>query len=97
MSSSLFNMPAPLSTIADAYSGVRDPGAGLESGALRRVAMPYIDTERRSEGRRGSRDLTADGRIEYSIDASFTRGAKSAERGRIMAGIFRWRISDISA
>ena len=97
MSSSLFNMPAPLSTIADAYSGVRDPEAGFDSGALRLVAIPYIDTERRNEGRRGSRDLTADGSMEYSIDASFARGAKSAERGRLVAGIFRWRICAISA
>jgi hypothetical protein len=36
--------------------------------------------------------------MEYSIDASFVRGAKSAESGRfrIVAGRFRWRKSAIS-
>jgi hypothetical protein len=98
MSSSLFNNPAPLRTIADAYSGVREPEAGLESAALRLVAKPYVETERRSDGRRGSRDLTAVGSMEYSIDASFVRGAKSPEKGRfrIVAGRFRWRWSAMS-
>lgn len=94
MSSSLFNPPAPLNTIADVYSGVRAPEAGLDSAGLRLVANPYIETERRSDGRRGSRDWTADGRIEYSIEASLVRGAKSAERGRfrIAAARFRSRV-----
>jgi hypothetical protein len=65
---------------------------------LRLVASLYMETERRSEGRRGNRDWTADGSMEYSIEASFVRGAKSAERGRfrIGAGRFCWRICDLS-
>ena len=62
MSSSLFKAAAPLKTIA--YSGVRAPDAGLESADLRLVTKPYIETERRSEGRRGNRDWTADGSME---------------------------------
>ena len=64
MSSSLFKAAAPLNTIADAYSAVRAPDAGLESADLRLVAKPYIETERRSEGSRGNRDWTADGSME---------------------------------
>jgi hypothetical protein len=94
ISSSVFKAPAPLNTIADVYSGVRAPEADLKSTYLRLVAKPYIDTERRSEGRRGSRNWTADGSIEYSIEASFVRGAKSVESGRsrIAAGWYGWPI-----
>jgi len=83
ISSSLLNAPALLSTIADEYSGVRAPETGLESVDLRLVASPYIETERRSDDRRGKRDWTADGSMEYSIEASIVCGAKSAESGRL--------------
>jgi hypothetical protein len=77
---------SPLNTIADVNpaSGIRDPELGLESEAedFRLAASPYMLTDLRSDGRRGSRDRTADGSIEYSID-SFCREAKSAERCRI--------------
>jgi hypothetical protein len=39
-------------------------------------------TDLRSEGNRGSRDWTAEGSIEYSIEDCFVRGARSAGRGR---------------
>lgn len=60
-----------------------DPDDGRVSVAFRRDATPYIDTERRMEGIRGSRDCTAEGSIVYSIEASFIRdGRNSADRGR---------------
>lgn len=79
MSSSPANCP-PASTIADVYSGVLAPDEGREFADFRLVGRPYIETERRSDGRRGNRDWTAEGRIEYSIEGSFVRGIKSAER-----------------
>jgi hypothetical protein len=67
-----------LSTIAISGVLLPDPGR-LES--LRRVARPYILTDLRSEGILGSRDCTAEGSKEYSIEECFV-GENSAERGR---------------
>lgn len=83
--------------MADVYptSGVRvpedaeEPVDGLESADLDFEARPYIETERRMEGKRGMRDCTAEGSIEYSIEASFGCGRKSAERGRILEALSR--------
>jgi len=45
-------------------------------------------TDLRRDGRRGSRDWTAVGRMEDRIEGDFGRGAKSAESGR---GLFAVR------
>lgn len=53
---------------------------GLESADLLLVPSRYMETERRKDGSRGSRDFTADGSREYSIETSVGGGAKSAGR-----------------
>jgi hypothetical protein len=63
-------------------SGVRAPDPGVEAELFLRVGIPYKLTERRSEGSLGSRDCTADGRIEYSIEGDLGCGRNSAERVR---------------
>jgi hypothetical protein len=73
---------APLSTMDISGLRLADPGL-LESFSFRRVARPYMLTDLRSEGSLGSRDWTAEGSIEYSIEDSLVRGeAKSADKRR---------------
>lgn len=59
------------------------PDVGAEVELLRRMGIPpYMLTDLRSEGNRGSRDCTAEGRSEYNIECDFVGDPKSAESGR---------------
>jgi hypothetical protein len=68
-------------------SGVRGSDDWYDGPAiLGRVVNPYILEDRRSEGRPGSRDLTAEGSMEKSIEGDLGGSEESAEEGRGGAG-----------